>query len=144
MADLTPALARTKPSGVRSPVEKARSYGSASLIISVAPLASVRATSIVGTSMTSIARRAATRLRTAVVRRDQHLAAHVAALLLRRELVLEVDARRAGLDHRLHQLEDVERAAEARLGVGHDRAQTSTCRPCLPASGSGRPGAACC
>jgi hypothetical protein len=50
----------------------------------------------------------------------QHLAAHVAALLGRGELVLEVDAGRAGLDHRLHQLIGVERAAKARLGVGHD------------------------
>ena len=32
--------------------------------------------------------------------RDQHLAAHVAALLLRRELVLEVNAGRARLDDR--------------------------------------------
>ena len=54
-------------------------------------------------------------------RRDEHLAAEVAALLLRRELVLEVHARGAGLDHRLHQLERVERAAEAGLGVGDDR-----------------------
>ena len=37
--------------------------------------------------------------------RHQHLAAEMAALLLRRELVLEMHAGRAGLDHRLHQLE---------------------------------------
>ena len=54
-------------------------------------------------------------------RRDEHLAAHVAALLLARELVLEVNAGGARLDHRLHQLERVERAAESRLGVGDDR-----------------------
>ena len=53
--------------------------------------------------------------------RHEHLAAEVAALLLGRELVLEVHARGAGLDHRPHQLEGVERAAEAGLGVGHDR-----------------------
>ena len=53
--------------------------------------------------------------------RDEHLAAQVAALLLRGELVLEVHAGGAGLDHRLHQLEGVQRAAEAGLGVGDDR-----------------------
>ena len=53
-----------------------------------------------------------------LARRHEHLAAEVAALLLRGELVLEVHGRRAGLDHRLHQLERVQRAAEAGLGVG--------------------------
>ena len=53
--------------------------------------------------------------------RDQHLAAEVAALLLARELVLEVNARGARLDIGLHDLEAVERAAEAGLGVGEDR-----------------------
>ena len=56
-----------------------------------------------------------------LARGDEHLAAEVAALLLGRELVLEVDARGAGLDVRLHQLEGVERAAEARLRVRDDR-----------------------
>ena len=56
-----------------------------------------------------------------LARRDEHLAAEVAALLLGGELVLEVDAGGAGLDHRLHQLERVQRAAEAGLGVGDDR-----------------------
>ena len=51
----------------------------------------------------------------------EHLAAHVAALLFAGQLILEVDAGGAGLDHALHQLEGVERAAEAGLGVGHDR-----------------------
>ncbi len=55
--------------------------------------------------------------------RDEDLAAEVAALLLRGELVLVVDARRAGRDHRLGQLEGVQRTAEAGLGVGHDRRQ---------------------
>ena len=45
----------------------------------------------------------------------------MAALLLARELVLEVNAGGARFDHRLHQLVGVERAAEAGLGVGHDR-----------------------
>ncbi len=53
--------------------------------------------------------------------RHQHLAAHVAALLGRGELILEVHAGGAGLDHVLHQLEGVEHAAEAGLGVGDDR-----------------------
>ena len=56
-------------------------------------------------------------------RRDEHLAAQVTALLLRRELILVVDAGRAGLDHRPHQLVCLEWAAEACLGVGDDREQ---------------------
>ena len=43
-----------------------------------------------------------------LLRRHEHLAAHVAALLRGRELVLEVHAGGAGLDHRLHQLEGVQ------------------------------------
>ena len=53
--------------------------------------------------------------------RDQHLAAHVAALLFRRELVLEVNAGRARLDIGLHDLERVQRTAEAGFRVGDDR-----------------------
>ena len=53
--------------------------------------------------------------------RHQHLAAQMAALLFGRELVLEMHARRAGLDHRLHQLVGVQRAAEAGFRVGDDR-----------------------
>ena len=45
----------------------------------------------------------------------------MAALLLRAQLVFEVNAGSAGGDHRLHQLENVERAAEAGFGVGDDR-----------------------
>ena len=52
---------------------------------------------------------------------DQHLAAEVPALLLGRELIFEVHARCARLDHRGHQLEGVERAAETGLGVRDDR-----------------------
>src|SRR5699024_10040013 len=55
--------------------------------------------------------------------RNQDLAAEVAALLLGAELVLEVDAGRTGGDHRAHELVDVQRAAEARLGVGDDRGE---------------------
>ena len=61
----------------------------------------------------------------------QHLPAHVTALLGRAELILEVDPGRAGLDHRLHQLEGIERAAEARLGVGHDRQHVVAARAAL-------------
>src|SRR5690606_2037937 len=52
--------------------------------------------------------------------RHQHLAAHVTALLGRRELVFEVHARSTGAYHVLHQLERVQVAAEAGLGVRHD------------------------
>ena len=45
----------------------------------------------------------------------------MAALLLGCELVLEVHARGPGLDHRLHELERVQRAAEAGLGVRDER-----------------------
>ncbi len=45
----------------------------------------------------------------------------MAALLLRRELVLEVHTGGAGLDHLAHQLVGVERSAEAGLGVRDDR-----------------------
>ena len=55
-----------------------------------------------------------------LARRDEDFAAEVAALLLRGQLVLEVNTGRAGRDHRFHQLVGVQRAAEARLGVGHD------------------------
>ena len=55
--------------------------------------------------------------------RDQHLATQVAALLLGGELVLPVHPGRTGGDHRLHQLVGVQHAAEAGLGVGHDRRQ---------------------
>ena len=56
-----------------------------------------------------------------LLRRHQHLAAHVAALLGGGELILEVDARGARLDHLLHQLVGVEHAAETCFGVGDDR-----------------------
>ncbi len=52
--------------------------------------------------------------------RDQHLAAHVAALLLGRELVLEVNAGSTCLDVGLHDLERVQRATKACFRVGDD------------------------
>ena len=68
-----------------------------------------------------------------LARRHEHLAAEVAALLLRRELILEVDAGGAGLDERLHELERVQRPAEAGLGVGDDRREPV--RAVLPLGG---------
>ncbi len=52
--------------------------------------------------------------------RDQHLSAEMAAFLFGGELVLEMHAGRACLDIGLHDLEGVERAAEAGFGIGHD------------------------
>ena len=45
----------------------------------------------------------------------------MAALLDRRELILEMHARRTRLDHRLHQFESIEHAAKSGLRVGDDR-----------------------
>jgi hypothetical protein len=53
--------------------------------------------------------------------RDQNLTAEVTALLLRGQLVLEMNARSTRLDECLHDLEGVKRSAEPGLGVGHDR-----------------------
>ena len=55
-----------------------------------------------------------------LARGNQHLSAHVSALLLTGELVLPVHTGGSGLDHRAHQLVGVEWAPEARLGVGDD------------------------
>ena len=57
--------------------------------------------------------------------RNEHLAAQVTALLLRGQLVLEVDACCARFDHRAHQLVRLERAAETGLGVRDDRRAAS-------------------
>src|ERR671927_462941 len=59
-----PSWTRKKPSAVRSPVRNSASYGSTSLVTSVALSASVRATRIVGTPATSAASRAAFSVRT--------------------------------------------------------------------------------
>ena len=61
-----------------------------------------------------------------LLRRHQHLAAEVSALLLGRQLVLPVDAGGAGLDERLRELVRVERSAEAGFGIRDDR-----CEPVL-------------
>jgi hypothetical protein len=119
MAHSTPPLMRKKPSAVRSPVMKAWSRSSTSAVSSLALSASVRATSTVGTSITSAARRAATseRMNCWSARAPCRPCARTSSPS---ELVLEVHAGGARLDHGLHQLEGVERPAEAGLGVGHD------------------------
>jgi hypothetical protein len=53
--------------------------------------------------------------------RHQHLAAEMPAFFLGCQLVLEMHASGAGLDHRPHQLIGIECAAKAGLGVGDDR-----------------------
>ena len=58
-----------------------------------------------------------------LLNRDQHLAAHMAAFLLRGQLVLEMDACDAGLDIAARQFERVQRAAKAGLGIGDDRGE---------------------
>ncbi len=82
-------------------------------------------------------------------RRHEHLAAHVAAFLHRGELVFEVHARGARFDHRLHQFERVQHAAETGFCVARRSARSSRYslrRPdsCLPTTGSGRRASACC
>jgi len=56
-----------------------------------------------------------------VADRHEDLAAEMPAFLFRRELIFEMHAGRASLDHRLHQLVGVESAAEPSLGIGDDR-----------------------
>jgi len=65
--------------------------------------------STVATPQTSAARRAATSLVTNSAW-NEHFAAHMPHFLCRGQLVLEMDARRAGLGHLLHQFEDVQGA----------------------------------
>lgn len=45
----------------------------------------------------------------------------MAAFFLRAQLILEMHSRRPRFDHRLHQLEDVQSAAESRFGIRYDR-----------------------
>ena len=112
---------RKKPSAVRSPVQNGRSRWSTSEVSSLALSASVRAMSSVGTPSTSAARRAAISVRMNWLVGTSTLPPRWPHFFSDGELVLEVHAGGAGLDHRLHQLEGVERAAEAGLGVGDDR-----------------------
>ena len=120
-----PARTVKNPSAVRPRAASmnGRSRSSTSAVSSVAPSASVRAMSTVGTSQTSAARRAAISLFDGLLSGHQHLAAHVPALLGGGQLVLEMHAGGARLDHLLHQLEGVQHPAEAGLGVRHDRLQ---------------------
>ena len=121
MADSMPPLTRKKPSGVRSPVRNG--------VVALVDVArEQRRAERVGARdeqrrhVADVGGQARGDERAdELARRDEHLAAQVAALLLGGELVLEVHAGGAGLDHRLHQLEGVERPAEAGLGVGDDR-----------------------
>ena len=53
-------------------------------------------------------------------RRNEHFAAHVAALFLARELILEMHAGRARFDHRLDEFEDIKRTAETGFRISHD------------------------
>ena len=55
----------------------------------------------------------------------------MAALLFRSELVFEVNAGRARLDIGFHDLKAVERAAEARLGIGENRHEPVALRSAL-------------
>ena len=106
--------------------------------------ASVRATISVGTPQHVGGQARGDQLLDRFARRHQHLAAHVAALLHGGELVLEVHAGGAGLDHRLHQLEGIEHAAEAGFGVGDDRLQAVDVVIALGVVAAGRRAAACC
>ena len=119
--DLVEALGRAAGLPPGSPSMNGRSRSSMSLVRSFALSASVRATRTVGTSSDVGGEARGDERADELARGNEHLAAHVAALLLAGELVLEVNAGGARLDHRLHQLEGVERAAEAGLGVRHDR-----------------------
>ena len=133
MAASMPSRTRKNPSAVRSPVTNRRSRSSTSDVSSAADSASVRAISTVGVSATSAASRAAVRVRSNCSVGTSALPLEVAALLLGRELVLEVHARGAGLDHGAHQLERVQGPPEAGFGIGDDR------REPVPVQCAGRP-----
>ena len=72
--------------------------------------------------------------------RDKDPLAEVPARAARRQLVVEAHAGRARLDHRLHELERVRRAADAGLGADHDRGQPPGQVPVrrLPVAAPGR------
>src|SRR5713226_1134139 len=55
--------------------------------------------------------------------RDEHFAAHMPAFFLGRQLIFKVNTCRASLDHGFHQLENVQRASETSLCIGHDRSE---------------------
>ncbi|MNX81846.1 hypothetical protein D3C86_1135490 [compost metagenome] len=64
-------------------------------------------------------------------RRDQDLAAEMAALLFRCQLVFIVNTRRTRLDEGLHDFESVERPAETGLRIGNDRREPGIDRKAL-------------
>ena len=64
-------------------------------------------------------------------RRDQNLAAEMAAFLFRCQLVLVMDARSTCLDKGLHDLEGIERPAETGLRIGNDRREPGVDRKAL-------------
>ena len=115
------SFSRKKPSGVRSPVMNGRSRSSTSLVMSFALSASVRATMHRRNSADVGGEPRRVEVADRRLGRDQHLAAEMAALLLGGELVLEMDAGGTRFDVRLHDLEAVQRSAEAGFGVGDDR-----------------------
>ena len=54
-------------------------------------------------------------------RRNQHFSSHVSAFFLAGELIFQVHAGRARLDHSFDQFKNIERPAKTSFGVGHDR-----------------------
>lgn len=67
--------------------------------------------------------------------RDENLAAEMAALLFRCQLVLEMNARGAGFDEGLHDLEGIQRSAETGFRVGDDRREPGIDRKALAFGG---------
>ena len=58
-----------------------------------------------------------------LLRWHENLAAHVAAFLFARQLIFQMNSRRAGFDHCLHQFENIERAAKAGFRIRDDRSE---------------------
>ncbi len=56
-----------------------------------------------------------------LLRGDQHLAAHMAAFLHRRQLIFEVNGRCTGFNHRFHQFEGIQNAAKTGFRISNDR-----------------------
>ena len=84
-------------------------------------MASVRANTSVGTPRNIGRQTRRHQLLHRFLRRHQDLAAEVPALLGGGQLVFEMHAGGARLDHRLHQLEGVKGAAKSGFGVGNQR-----------------------
>src|ERR1700730_16642073 len=97
------------------------SRSSTSLVKSLAASASVLAKRTVGTSQTSAANLPAIRCLIACWVGNQYLAAHMAAFLFRRKLILQMTSCSARLDHGLDQLEDIERSPKPGFCVSDNR-----------------------